>query len=132
MMPVSRVVQRDVRDVGLEHRADLLADEVEQRREVELARELLRHRVDGRELGRALLRFGEQARILDGDRRLQRESDQEIELAWRRTACPPVRHTAITPLTVLPAMQRRHHQPLVLGLLGARDLHRARIRRRCR
>ena len=91
-----RVVQRDVGDVGLEHGADLLADEVEQRRQLELAGELLRHRVDRRELGGAPLRLGEQARVLDRDRRLQRQSDQEIELAVaerhaRRSATPPSR-----------------------------------------
>ena len=92
-----RVVQRDVRNVRLEDHADLLSDKIEQRCELELARELLRHRVDGGELGGAPLRFGEQARILDGDGRLQRESNQKIELGGgeRHSSRPPHRHHAL-------------------------------------
>ena len=67
----SPIEKRDISDVGLEDRANPLADELEQVGEVELARELLRHGVDGCQLGRALLRLGEQARVLDGDGRLQ-------------------------------------------------------------
>ena len=39
----ARVEQRDVRDVGPEHRANLLADQIEQGSDVELAGELLRN-----------------------------------------------------------------------------------------
>ena len=49
------VVQRDVDDVGLEHGTHLLSDKVEQGSQFEFASQLLRHRVDGRELGRPLL-----------------------------------------------------------------------------
>ena len=66
------VVQRDVGDIGLEHRADVLAHQLEQLGEVELARELLRNGVDGGELGGALLRLGKEARVFDGNSRLQR------------------------------------------------------------
>ncbi len=74
------VEQRHVGDVGVEHAADLVADERDQRIDVELVGELLRHGVHRRELGRALLGLGEQARVLDGHGRLQRESDEELEL----------------------------------------------------
>ena len=51
------VVERDVGDVGLERLAHLLADELDQRVEVELRRERLADAVDRRELGHALARL---------------------------------------------------------------------------
>ena len=90
------IVQRDVGDIGLEDRADLLADQLEQLGKVELARELLRHRVDCSELSGALLRLGKEARVFDGDGRLQRQADQEFEIgvAERLAARAPHRHRA--------------------------------------
>ena len=90
------VEQRDVGDVGIEQRPDLFADEFDQRADVELAGHLLRHRVDRVELGRALLRLGEQPRVLDRDRRLRAKADQECEIVAverraRRSATPPSR-----------------------------------------
>ena len=100
---------------ALNSAADLLADQLDQRRQVELARELLRHRVDRVELGRALLRLGEQPRVLHRDRGRQRQADQEFELAVleRLAAGAPHRHRALDRLA---RAQRRHHQALVAGL----------------
>jgi hypothetical protein len=102
------VVQRDVGDVRLEHGADLLADQLDEVAELELAGELLRDRVDRGELRRALLRLGEQARILDGDRRLERESLQEFQVGVgeRLAARAPHGHRALHRLA---GAQRRHH-----------------------
>ena len=61
--PGRPVVQRDVGDVGLERLAHLLADELDQRVEVELRRERLADAVHRCELGHAL------ARLLDADER---------------------------------------------------------------
>ena len=72
---VPALEQRDVRDVGVEESPHLLADEFEQRRDIELSGKLLRDCVDRVELGGALLRFGEEARVLDRHRCLQREAD---------------------------------------------------------
>ena len=58
------IEQSDVRDVGLEQRPDLVADKFDQSRQIELARELPRNRVDRVQLGRALLRVGEQPGVL--------------------------------------------------------------------
>ncbi len=108
----ARVEKRHVGDIRLEHAANLLADEVEQRRDVELAGELLRHLVDGRKLGGALLRLGEEPRVLDGDGGLQREPDEEVELGLveRLAGGPPDGHRAFDDL---PRHQRRDHQPLL-------------------
>ena len=54
------VEQGDADDVGPEHVANLLADEVDHRLQVELTRESLLDAVDHRQLGVALLRFLEQ------------------------------------------------------------------------
>src|SRR6185369_17717237 len=120
------VEQRDIRDVGPEDRANLLADELEQVGEIELPGELLRDRVDGGELRRALLRFGEQARIFDRDRRLQRQPDQEFEIGVAKglAAGAPHYHHA---LDSLPGKERRDHHPLVVLLLGTGNEKRARV-----
>ena len=125
--PAGAVEQRHVGEVGVEDGADLLAHQLEQRGEFELAGELLRHRVDGGELGGALLRLGEQAGVFDGDRGLQRQADQEFQLAVgeRLPAHPPHRHHA---LHGLPGQERRDHQPLVLLLRRARNLDDPRVR----
>ena len=120
------VEQRHVGDVRLEDGTNLFAHEFEQGSEVELARKLLRHGVDGGQLGGALLRFGEQACILDGDRRLQRKPDQEFQLAVakRLSRGAPNRHHTLHGLS---GQQRRHHQPLILLLLRAGDQNRTRV-----
>ncbi len=83
-----------------------------------LPRELLRHRVDRGELGGALLRLGEEPRVLDRDGGLQREPDEEIELGLveRLAAGAPHGHRAFDDLA---GHQRRDHQPLFLVLVGA-------------
>ena len=99
----TRVEQRDVGDVGLEDRADLLADEVEQVGEVELAGELLRDRVDRRELGGALAairRTGARSRSRPSPAATGRRGTRA---RCRRTARPPCARRPSTPLTVLPA-----------------------------
>ena len=114
------VEQGHVGDVGLEQRADLVAHQLEQSVEIELARELLRDRVDRGELGRALLRLGEEPRVLDGHCRLQRKTDEELELAVGEGVASgaPHRHHAFDGL---PGEQRRDHESLVLFLVGAGD-----------
>ena len=69
-----RVVPADADVVGLEHLAQLVADEVDDRLEVELGRHPLLDAVDHRELGGALLgllqqplRLVEEARVLERD-----------------------------------------------------------------
>ena len=112
------VVQRDVGHIGVEHRPDLLAHQVEERRQLELAAELLRHRVDGGELRRALLGLREQPRVLDRHRGLQRQADQEVQVtvAERHAARPPHGHHA---LDLAAGEQRRDHQAFVLLLVRA-------------
>ncbi len=54
-----RVEERDVGDVSLKDVADLVADQVDQPREVELPRDRLADVVDGSELSRPLIGFGQ-------------------------------------------------------------------------
>ena len=55
----------------------------------------------------------EQPGVVDGDRRLLGEADQEVEVGLVNGALGPERQTAIMPLTPSRPMQRRDHQPLV-------------------
>ena len=68
----------------------------------------------------------EQPRVLDRDRRLQREARQELELGVveRAAAGPPDGHRALDGLA---GQERRHHQPLVRLAVGTWDLDRARV-----
>src|SRR5439155_15474094 len=114
------VAQRDVGDVGIEDRAYSLADHFQQGRELELAGELLRDGVDGGKLGGTLLRFGEQPRVLDGDRRLQRQPDQELQLAVQKRLASgtPDGHR---PFYRFAGHERRDHQALALLSVCACD-----------
>ena len=84
-------------------------------------------RVDGRELGSALLRLREQARVFDRDGSLQRQTDQELELAVAERLAPgaPHGHHAFDHLA---GEQRGHHQSLLLFLARSGDLYGSRIR----
>ena len=76
-----------------------------------------------------LLRLAVELRVLERDRRLSRQSHEELELVRleRAAAAAPHRHRALHRLA---GEQRHDHQPLVPAHFGARDLHRARIGRR--
>ena len=93
------IEERDIRDVGLEDGGDLLADEVDEGVDVELAGQLLRDGVHGVERRGALLRFGEEPGVFHRDCCLQREIHQELEVAIVE------RHASGTPHTDDPA----HH-----------------------
>ncbi len=60
-------MEGQVGDVGVERLPHLLADELDQRLEVELRGERLADAVHGRELGDALARLLHEARVLEGD-----------------------------------------------------------------
>ena len=69
------VVERDRHVLGAEDLADLVADEIDDRLEIELRGEPLLHAVDDRELGRALLALLEQAlRLVEEPRVLERDA----------------------------------------------------------
>ena len=112
---------------AVEQGPDLFPHEFDQRADVELARHLLRHGVDRVELGRALLGRGEQPGVLERDRRLTGEADQELQIVAveRRPRDPPHREHA---LDVVADEQWRHHQPLERRGRGAFDLNAAIIR----
>ena len=70
-------MQRDVRDVGLERLAHALADELDQRVELELCRERLADAVHGRELGHALARLVDEPRVVERDAQAAGQRRQE-------------------------------------------------------
>ena len=78
-------------------------------------------------ISRASFTSREQPGVLDRDRRLLREPDQEVEVVvgeQRRGRGPPDRHHADD----APAREERGgHQPFLLVLLGTGDRHPARV-----
>ena len=74
-----------------------------------------------------LARRPEQAGVVDGDRGLLGEPDEEVEVGLAERIAgtgPPDREQAAD---TVPADQRRGHDPLVGDVLGAGDLGRPRI-----
>ena len=76
-LPGGLVVERDVGDVGVEGLADALADELDQRVELELGRERLADAVHGRQLGDALARLVDEPRVLERDAEAAGQRRQE-------------------------------------------------------
>ena len=76
-LPGGLVVQGDVGDVGVEGLAHLLADELDQRVEVELRRERLADAVHRRQLADALARLLHEPRVLERDGEAARQRRQE-------------------------------------------------------
>ncbi len=86
------VVPADADVAGLEHLAQLVADEVDDRLEVELGRHPLLDAVDHRELGGALLGFLQQPlRLVEEARVLERDAHR-VARAWSADA-RPIRRT---------------------------------------
>ena len=86
------VVPADADVVGVEDVAQLVADQVDDRLEVELGGHALLDRVDHRQLGRALLgfleqplRLVEQARVLECHAHAVRQRAQQAQVGLRRT-----------------------------------------------
>ena len=81
-------MERDVGDVGLERLAHLLADELDQRVEVELRRERLADAVHRGELGHALTRLVDQASVVERDAQAAGQGGEEplVVLAERMRA----------------------------------------------
>ena len=71
------VVQGHIRDVGVERPTHLLADELDQCVEVELRRERLADAVHGSQLGDALPRLVDEARVVEGDAEASGQRGQE-------------------------------------------------------
>ena len=77
------VVERHVADVRIERPPHLLADELEQRLQIELARQRLADLVDRRELGEALPGLVDQANVFQGDAEARGQGDQEPDVGLR-------------------------------------------------
>ncbi len=71
-----RVDEGDIRDVGVERLARPLADQLDERRKLELGCRRLADLVDGRELGCALAGFEEEAGILESDAKARGEGTE--------------------------------------------------------
>ncbi len=83
------VVERDRHVLRAEDLADLVADEIDDRLEIELRGEPLLHAVDDRELGGALLalleqalRLVEEARVLERDAHARRDGRKQAHLGF--------------------------------------------------
>ena len=76
-------MERHVADVRIERPPHLLADELEQRLQIELARQRLADLVDRRELGEALPGLVDQANVFQGDAEARGQGDQEPDVGLR-------------------------------------------------
>jgi hypothetical protein len=120
------VEQRHVGNIGLEQCADLLADQRDQCRQVELARQLARHGIDRVQFGGALVGLRKEARVFHGHRGGERQSREEFEFGVleRLAAGPPYGQRALDRLA---GAQRRHHHPFTGSFLRTGNVERARV-----
>ena len=76
------IVKRDIDDVGLECPPHLLADELDQVVEIELAGEGLADLVDRRQLGQPLARLVDEADVLEGDAQARGKGGQQLDVRF--------------------------------------------------